>query len=199
MNSKDIIVVVQGPIHQRTKELKNKFKNIIFSTWEGHKIDVDNKNQFLVNSKLPIDKGTRNINLQKISTINGIKLAKNIGYKYVLKWRSDFIPSDGEKIINLLKKDYLNLYSYLETSGGYYTDYFMSGKTEDIENIFSIDNIFPSFPEYAITNKIQNMNLKINFLLNNIDSNNDIFWITKNKKLSINLNEPNIYKNKVKL
>lgn len=97
----EISVVVQGPIYPNlTKHnllsIRNFLPNaeIILSTWHGSNVYSLNYDKLILND----DPGgfthkcnqlkTNNINRLIVSSINGIKVAKN---KYVLKIRSDFI------------------------------------------------------------------------------------------------------------
>ncbi|WP_429090581.1 WavE lipopolysaccharide synthesis family protein [Aeromonas rivipollensis] len=95
-------IVVQGPIHTNPDVTLNTLllykrmfpkSYIILSTWN----DADQKLvsnirssgiDVLLNNKPPID-GAHNVNLQILSTLNGIKAASENGCKYVLKTRTD--------------------------------------------------------------------------------------------------------------
>jgi hypothetical protein len=91
-------IVIQGPIMYENdftlntvKLYKNIFPNskIILSTWDDEKVDIFKNICHVVKSIKPPNYGRKNVNLQIISTINGIKLASNLGCNYVLKTRCD--------------------------------------------------------------------------------------------------------------
>lgn len=111
-------ILVQGPIYKdfsldSIKILKNQNPNtaIYFSTW-----DYENKkiltqishivDKIIINKSYNKDPGHLNINLQIITTSNGLLQIKRDNFKYALKMRSDeFISSYRvcEKLNNLLK------------------------------------------------------------------------------------------------
>jgi hypothetical protein len=67
---------------------------IILSTWidEKTKINEDRLKDLSVDSlfnEIPTYRGVSNINLQLVSTQSGIKLASDLGVKYILKTRTD--------------------------------------------------------------------------------------------------------------
>lgn len=95
-------IVIQGQIliindftFETIKLYKRTFKNtsIILSTWSDTPDQVLNKFKdlnihILLNDK-PLNKGISNINLQIVTSGNGIKYAKNIGSEFVFKTRTD--------------------------------------------------------------------------------------------------------------
>ncbi|MBQ9589609.1 MAG: hypothetical protein IJR29_05445 [Butyrivibrio sp.] len=106
----DTAIVVQGPIKREenfTIETLMYYRKIypsvpiVLSTWIG---EIDRDFKYLANSigvivlenEIPKDKGITNINLQKISSYNGIrKIEANDNIKFVLKTRTDqrfFLP-----------------------------------------------------------------------------------------------------------
>jgi len=112
-------IVVQGPIVKNnsfTFETLNLYRNnypnaiIILSTWEdeGKEVKVWEKALGIIvlyNSK-PSIMGFSNINLQIISTKNGIKKAKELGAEYVIKTRTDqrfYVDNVDQYFINILE------------------------------------------------------------------------------------------------
>ncbi len=109
ITSRDISVVVQGPIHKtRTKKcLQSIRKNlpeaeIILSTWKGSDIssferlyDILVENEDPGNALLRENAGKKlynNLNRQLLSTQEGLKKASR---KYAMKLRSDMILADN--------------------------------------------------------------------------------------------------------
>jgi hypothetical protein len=99
--SKDISVVVQGPIHTQDNLTKRVLESVrthlpdaelILSTWKGSKVDGLDCDILLLNEdpgaleKQPIN--SRNLNRQIVSTCNGIMASTRI---FVLKLRTDCI------------------------------------------------------------------------------------------------------------
>ena len=89
--------VIQGDIRRGTaqilQELSSKFDVTILSTW----VDDDHKtpkgDYSLVLSRKPLEFGLSNRNLQRLSSARGIQAAKDAGCDYVLKWRTDMLPT----------------------------------------------------------------------------------------------------------
>lgn len=101
-NSDKVAIVIQGPIVHKNnftletiKLYRRMYKNvlIILSTWD----DLDEKqvsefseyaDKVILNVK-PELSGAHNLNFQAVSTLNGIKMAKELDCSYVLKTRAD--------------------------------------------------------------------------------------------------------------
>ena len=102
-NHKDkIAIVMQGPIileENLTLETLKFYKNIfpenqlILSTWKNEEIKsiekLKNLDIEVILNEKPSFAGIANINYQIVSTSSGIKKAKEMGYNYVLKTRTD--------------------------------------------------------------------------------------------------------------
>ena len=192
MNTDDICIVVQGPTNSsnvnRIKECWNGF-NLIFSTWEGSDKTCYNDTDIVLYNKNPQSSGTMNINYQKISSLNGFLKAKELGFKRVLKWRSDFITNNSKKLLNLFDEDFLSFYSFQTFHrDGYITDFLMEGNVDELISIFSFD-FNPPYPEWAFTKQVYNLGLdkKVKFICKKLVKDDvDIFWIKRNYWLSDN-------------
>ncbi len=120
IESKDITVVVQGPIVDKTLQTLKSIKkqlpdsHIILSTWEGSNVEALSGlyNEVIFNK----DPGTQifdtyyphiknNVNRQIISTFAGVKQAKT---KYVLKFRTDILLL-SDSFLNYFNKYQKNL------------------------------------------------------------------------------------------
>ena len=113
-------MVVQGPIvynQDFTLETLKIYKKyfpqaiIILSTWDYEDreyIDkIKNEGIEIILNKPPVAKGTCNINFQIVSSISGIKKAKELGVEYVLKTRTDqriYNPNSLEFLFNVIEK-----------------------------------------------------------------------------------------------
>lgn len=173
-------IVIQGPTNKfHVDENKKCWHNqdIIFSTWKGSNISAYDTNDFVLYNTIPNVKGPKNWNLQRISTLNGILKAKELGYTRVLKWRSDFKTNNGKDLLELFDKNKLNFYAYMHHRGGYITDFFMEGDINDMFNIFNTDEE-GDFPERILTNRIIELGLKdkCNFICKDLTDNVNIYW-----------------------
>lgn len=116
-DEKPMALVIQGAVEkaddftlETVKIYKNHFRNtcIILSTWEDEdrKYLEAFKNQGIniVLSKKPAYHGISNVNLQIESSKNGIARAKALGYKHVIKTRTDqrmYAPNIKEFLFNV--------------------------------------------------------------------------------------------------
>lgn len=89
--------VIQGDIRRCTelivKELIPKFDFMVLSTWQDEAENVPNGDYCLILSDKPSVSGFSNRNLQRLSTARGINAARVAGCDYVLKWRTDMLPT----------------------------------------------------------------------------------------------------------
>jgi hypothetical protein len=194
----DVAIVIQGA-SSHVDLLKEKYKNfnIIFSTWVGNEHLYKNDDVVLYN-EIPVNKGPANFNLQKVSTLNGIKKAIELKYKYILKIRSDMFLTNTNNFFNILDFEKLNFlcwhhHEVYRNCKGYLVDYFMFGKSEDMYSLWDIDDFsWCVVPEIFITNKyIKDLKDKpINFLLERLNNENDVCWIKNNLFLSSYSNIP---------
>jgi len=176
-------IIIQG-VSSYIVEQKNAWAgfDIIWSTWQGSEHLYDSNDNVIFNNNL-LNSGIGNINLQAITTLAGIKEAKRLNYTNVLKWRSDLIPTNAPKLMELFKVNNLNFLAW-HNIGKYFVDYFMFGNIYDIESIWNIDVLKGSFAEQILTNNIFKKGFKeFNFIANNLNNECDIFW----KKYNINL------------
>jgi hypothetical protein len=180
---KDLAIIIQGPSTNVIEQKKcwDGF-DIIWSTWVNEETKYDNDDVVLFNV-LPIERGVQNIAFQRDSTLNGIKKAKELGYKRVLKWRSDLLPSNAKELVKTFKKDCLNFLTW-HNEGKYFVDYFVEGNIEDVYKIWDIQTVHGPFSEKITTDNIFSLGFnKFNFIGGDLSQNNEIFWA----KYKINL------------
>ena len=192
-------IVVQGQTNaEYVKQIKESFKgnHIIFSTWEGTDTDIYDEWDVVLFNPIPADKGVANLNLQRVSSLKGFLKGKEMGFKRVLKWRSDFICADGEELFKLFPEDKLSFYAWHRDN--YVTDFFMEGDIDEMINLFSFDGMNARFPEQAFTNRMFELGLdsKAHFVCKDIFEPNDIKWLKPNYWLSANTLD-NDYRNKI--
>lgn len=186
----DFVVLIQGGIDflPKQKEIWKGY-NIIFSTWKGNEKHFD-ENDIVIFNDFPLDPGPANVNLQLISTINGLQKAKELGFKKILKIRSDLIPTNVTKFINLLNFEKLNFlcwhgHEVYPDCPGYLVDYLMAGEIDQMIKLWSFKEIFCVVPEVMLTwSYIENCNTDTEYFLHSLTEDNDLFWIKNNIFLS---------------
>lgn len=185
----DICLVVQGPtICEDVIDIKKNWNNIkiIFSTWDGSNHDCYSESDIILFNDIPDSRGVRNLNLQKVSSLNGFMHAKKLGFSRVIKWRQDMYPTNDLELLSLFKENHLNFYTFFKHRNGYVCDYFMEGNVDDMINLFTNIELNVPYPEYAITKSLFNskLNDKVNFIQPYITENCNIYWKSKNFYLS---------------
>lgn len=189
----DFVIIVQGATTDlRIMKQALKDYKVIYSTWVGEEAKYDSKDVVVFTEK-PQYVGPANMNLQKVSTLAGLEKAKELGYKRALKLRSDLIPTNIDLFSKLLDNQDLNFlcWHYHEVypnCPGYLVDYLMSGKIEDLITLWSIENMdWCSVPEIHITHQYISKlmsNVNITYFLNELNSDNDLYWIKRGIMLS---------------
>lgn len=186
-----IFILIQGPSNyvEKIKECWKGF-NLIFSTWEGSE-NMYKSDDLVIFSKPPIISGPCNLNYQKISTLNGLLKAKELGCSHVLKIRSDLIPTNASKFLSILDFESLNFLCWADhkvykNCGGYLVDYLMFGPVDEMIKLWTFEeNFFCNVPEVIITsNYINKCSIPVTYFLKKINKDNDIFWIKRNIYLS---------------
>jgi hypothetical protein len=101
--------VIQGNFRNGCDEvirmMSKHFTYVVFSTWEypiSLGVVVPQNLHILINEK-PEAAGLSNRNLQRVSSINGIRLLKTLGCSYIMKWRSDMLPTNIDISALILK------------------------------------------------------------------------------------------------
>lgn len=180
-------VIIQGkPNEECYPKIKETFSNyqLIHSCWVGDDISFLSDDDTIIQSEIPIDKGPQNFYMQKISTIEGIKKAQQLGWDRVLKWRSDMWCVNGDKLFEKFDKESLNLYYWVKQLDGYIMDFFMEGECSDIITMFdtSIPKYKYNYPEFGITLQFfkNGLDTKSKFMGRLLDKECDIYWPKNN-------------------
>lgn len=160
IESKDISVIVQGPVSDKftpqcLKSIRKYLPDaeIIFSTWEGTDVSGLDYDVLLLNEdpgSVIIDNSNKmyNVNRQMISTLNGLRKSSR---KYSVKFRTDMIFKGNSFLeyfgryekrcegLNILKNRVLVPDFELASESPYFvSDQFFFGLTEDLINIWDI-------------------------------------------------------------
>jgi hypothetical protein len=192
----DLAIIIHGLIDESVlTDVESIKSNVIFSCWNNTPINF--KDFIVTKNDEPTDSRIGNLIKQSKSILHGCDMAKDIGFKRVLKIRGDMFIKNKSDFLNLIDNDDLNLFSWhfcdsVPRSKGYIVDYFMSGKIEDIRQLWDVDlslsyPIAEQYITYNFLKKIKNSNIKYQFILDKITENNDIFW----SKYKINLSSYN--------
>jgi hypothetical protein len=196
---KDICIIVQGNINPEWIPLVKKgFKDYptIYSTWEGTDRNLFDELDVVIYNPMP-EAGVKNLNLQRVSSLNGFLKAKEMGFKRVLKWRTDFYCPNTKEFLETFDRDCINFYSW--HNDGYITDFFMEGDIDEMIELFSFDNWNSvPYPERAFTDRLFQLGLdkKTAFNCKKIFEPNDVKWIKHGYWLSFNTLDDN-YKDKI--
>jgi hypothetical protein len=173
----EVAIVIQGPIRINPSTMENAWKgyNIIWSTWQGEKVESEFPVFYNV---YPSYFAVKNLALQVQSTMVGLYFAKDVGFKYALKWRSDMLPTNLH-FMNLFRLDCMNVFYWCNCDAGYYTDYFTFGTVDEQLRLWDIKFPFEyKFPEEALTKKLESF--RVNCIGDGITIQNEIFWTRPN-------------------
>jgi hypothetical protein len=192
MNNK-IAIIIQGP-SSNVKEQKESWEsykdNVIFSTWVGSEHLYDEIDNVIFNEP-PTEISETKFNYQVLSTHNGLVRAKQLGYKYALKLRSDLIPTNCLEFLKLIDNNEFNFLCWhehivYENCPGYLVDFLMSGPIDKMIDLWSIDNLFCTVSEVMLTwNYIcKTSDVDINYFLEGLNDENNLFWIKYDLHLS---------------
>jgi hypothetical protein len=191
-------IIVQGPAYSNSiSQIRECWKgyDVIYSTWKGYE-GLHTEDEIVIYSELPNNNGVKNLNYQKVSTLAGLELAKEMGYERALKWRSDMWTNNADGLMDLFTDGY-NTLCWVDSEGGYLTDFFME---DSVDNLIKAWDIHPhgSFPEKIITNRIDELGWmdRVNLIVSELTPELDIYWNTRyGAYWQHNLNKETIYKN----
>jgi len=182
-------IVLQGPV-EYAQEIVDCYshvkKNVIIST---NLIDKDQKeiledNGFFVKkAPTPTHAGKYNFNNQVATTYNGMATAKEMGFEYALKLRSDIMVYDVVNFIDKLDRSSV-YFSARHNHGGrsYFCEHMLFGSTDFMEKLWNIpESTSVEPPEiqltrhfYSITESYEN----VKFLFSVIYENKfDAVWL----------------------
>jgi hypothetical protein len=89
--------IIQGNIRKGfdviIKEIQKHFDVVILSTWEDEKESISDGDFVTIFNPKPQVAGYSHRNYQRYSTARGIEKARELGCDYVLKWRTDMLPT----------------------------------------------------------------------------------------------------------
>jgi hypothetical protein len=178
---KTVVVIQGGTMAELVPHLKDAWKGtpIIFSTWEDSDKSCYDENDLVLYNKIPEEKGVGNLNLQRVSSLNGFLKAKELGYDRVVKWRYDLLPKNSLGLLNLFKDDFINFYAFHDHNAGYLIDYFMEGEIDDMINLYTFTDLNVPHAEVAFTNRMFELELdkKANFICRLLSVDDvDVYW-----------------------
>jgi len=123
------------PLLDLYKDVKNK----ILSTWEDQPwLEVFERNGFrVILNEYPFYKNSTNY--QTVCIREGCIVAEELGFKYVIRMRTDLICNDITKFLNSMPLDNnkLCVLGFVQTHTFYIIDFFMGGLTQEMLKIFN--------------------------------------------------------------
>jgi hypothetical protein len=149
-------IVVQGQSNEAyIKEIKRGWAGfqIIFSTWEDTDTSLYEPNDIVIYNPYPKDRGVANLGYQKLSTQKGFLKARELGWDRAVKWRSDQWPKNGAEFYKLFDTTALNVYAWMNHSGGYICDYFVEGDIQSVIDLYEVP-AHCQFPEKNLTQSL---------------------------------------------
>lgn len=146
-----IACILQGNIREGfldvLSEMMKLFDEVILSTWDDEK-SLPAGDYHLILNERPPNVGNFNRNLQRVSTVSGIKKAKELNCTHVLKWRTDLLPTR-------LNVDELIQYTKYSLCKGIPSRIVMSS----FRNLSVSPDWFSSFPDLYAFGEIEMMEL----------------------------------------
>ena len=193
----DVAIIVRGISHE-VHEVKRSFKeysqHIIFSTWRGSEFNFDSNDKVVVSEQPVIDGPSASYILQRTTARAGLELAEKLNYKNAILIRFDTLFNPANKVIELFDFNKINFLCWHNHAGGYLVDYIMAGKIEYLKTLWSTFGTYPSsVPEIIITSKYMHElsdKVEVKFILNDLNSEREIFWKKYNIALSTYNNQP---------
>lgn len=150
----DIFIIVHGsssfPYTKECIDSFARYQNVIWSSWNDRPQAISEhlitKNIPAIFADYPIEQGMSKLNWQRTGFLNGLRLARNLGAKYVYKCRTDLDISNLDFILDELKYKCenggkkLNVLCWDEWSNGC-CDFLMFGDIDEMEKFWSFPNI----------------------------------------------------------
>lgn len=190
MKNNTAIIIQGSTICENVEKLKNDWNPfpIIFSTWDGDPMYCyPDEDDIVVYTNKPEIIGIGNLNLQRLSSLNGFLKAKELGFERVVKWRYDLFPINAEELMKTFKKDSINFLAFHDHNAGYLVDYFSEGNVDDMIEFFTFSDFNVPHAEVAFTNRMFELGFdkKMNFIINDLEKDKkDIYWQKYNHYLS---------------
>jgi hypothetical protein len=154
----NIFVVLQGPIDyvDDIVETYLPYKDIIAISTNSidYKSEIkliNNGFKLIKNKQLDLP-GVKNFNNQVLNTFEGVKVAKELNYDYVLKIRADIMIPDLNILLDSLDKKCVYFSSYHNWCGGYLCEHLVGGPVDYMLKLWDIPlSSSNSAPEKQLT------------------------------------------------
>lgn len=173
--------IVQGPIDyvdELISTYENYKDNVIISTNKISDTDkeklIENGFNVLINEKLNTP-GKKNFNNQVLNTYEGIKLAKDNGFKYVMKIRADITIDKVKELIDNLDFNSIYFSAYHNHNGGYLCEHMVFGDVDFMLDLWNIPiSTSSDAPEIQLNRNFKTLNntKKIKFIFPILYENN---------------------------
>ena len=129
--------LIKGEYIQPLLEMYKNVKYKILSTWKDQPhLHIFRNNGFIIQlNDYPCHQNQTNFQLVNIR--EGCKLAEKLGFKYVIRMRTDLICNNMVKFIeNIPKDDKLSILGFIQTHTFYIIDFLMASSVETMLKIF---------------------------------------------------------------
>lgn len=129
--------LVKGEYIQPLMEMYKDVKYKILSTWKDQPhLHIFRNNGFIIQlNDYPCH--SNQTNLQLVNIREGCILAKKLGFKYVVRMRTDLICNNMVKFLECIPKDdKLSIIGFIETHTFYIVDFLMASSVETMLKIF---------------------------------------------------------------
>ena len=195
-------IILQGPV-EYAQEIVNCYSHIkhkvIVST---NLIDKDQKeiledNGFFVKkAPTPTNEGRYNFNNQVATTYNGMVAAKEMGFEYALKLRSDIMIDSVVGFIDKLDRSSVYFPAIHNYAGNtYFCDWILFGTVDFMLNLWNIpESTSVEGPEIQLTKRFYSLNKSdknVKFIFPMMHENEFDFICLKNKSTVSNFQNDN--------
>jgi hypothetical protein len=142
--------IVQGNVREGLEivlaELRRHLEVVILSTWRGEEANLPEGDYVSLLSEMPDNRGLVNRNLQRVSTLAGIRKAEELECTHVMKWRTDMLPTS-------LSTENLLHYCRYKVPSGMSARIFMSA----FRNLTVEPDWFSTFPDLFAFSDLESM------------------------------------------
>lgn len=183
-------IILQGPTDKLQDALAHlNPADVIISTWKDENF-LFNSGSWIATDEKPSIAGPCNLNYQKRSTLNGLRLAQKLGYTHAIKCRSDFQITNPEAIAFLSCEGGVKFIGWhhhevYPNCPGYLMDFVMGGPIEDLIKLWDFnDNYFCQVPEIILTKRVIDLGLKVGYYWDDLKEDNELIWLKNGRRMS---------------
>ena len=186
-----VCVVIQGPVVIDPARLEEAWGGVpvVWSTWVGEKVGTGSR---VVYSEKPKISGPKNVCLQAVSSYNGLREAKRLGFTHAIKWRSDQMPTNAGELLKNFSKNNISFLFWHDNQRckcSYFVDYCMFGSVDYLLGLWNPEFYGDvkrfSVPELYVTSRVEELGGPVGLVGGELTKNNDIIWERKGKTIRL--------------